>query len=50
MTRAEFMQELKKLTSAERLAVAEATLRLVREELQQTAQPSSQAEMKQRLT
>jgi hypothetical protein len=50
MTRAEFMQELKKLTSAERLAVAEAALRLVREELQQTAQPSSQAEMKQRLT
>ena len=49
MTRAEFLQELKKLTSAERLAVAEAALRLVREELQQTAQPSSQAEMKQQL-
>jgi hypothetical protein len=49
MTGAELLQELKKLTSAERLAVAEATLRLVHEELQQTAQPASQAEMKQRL-
>lgn len=49
MTGAELLQELKKLTSAERLTVAEAALRLVREELQQTAQAATQSEMKQRL-
>lgn len=49
MTRIEILEELKKLTSAERLAVAEAALRLIREDLQLTGQPSSRTEMKQKL-
>lgn len=49
MSQIELLEELKKLTSAERLAVAEAALRLLREDLQQTTQPSGQAEMKQQL-
>ena len=49
MTQIEILQELKKLTSAERLAVAEAALRLLREDLQVTGQPSSRMEMKQEL-
>jgi hypothetical protein len=49
MTEIEILQELKKLTSAERLAVAEAALRLLREDLLRTAQLSSGTEVKQEL-
>ena len=52
MTQAEILQELKNLTTTERLAVIEAALHLVREDLQQVEQveqPLSQAERKRRL-
>ena len=52
MTQAEILQELKKLTATEHLAVIEAALHLVREDLQQVEQveqPLSQAERKRRL-
>ncbi len=39
MTQGEILEELKKLTTAERLAVMEAALRLIREDLQQTERP-----------
>jgi hypothetical protein len=38
MTQAEILQELKNLTTAERLAVIEAALHLIREDLQQGSQ------------
>ena len=50
MTQIELLEELKKLTSAERLAVAEAALTLVREDLQRTAgQPLSRTQMSQQM-
>ena len=49
MTQIEILQELKKLTSAERLAVAEAALHLVREDLQRTSQPSSKSQISQQM-
>ena len=52
MTQTEILQELKKLTARERLAVIEAALHLVREDLQQVEQVEqslSQAERKRRL-
>jgi len=49
MNQMDLLRELKKLTSEERLAVAEAALRLLREDLQQAAQPSTQGDMKQHL-
>ena len=49
MPQIEILEALKKLTSAERLAVAEAALHLVREDLQRRDQPSSKTEIKQQL-
>jgi hypothetical protein len=49
MTQIEILQELKKLTSTERLAVAEAVLRLLREDLQQTDQTSANNQIKAQL-
>jgi len=49
MTQAEIVEELKKLTIAERLTVVEAILRLIREDLQQVGQPLTQAEGKRQL-
>jgi hypothetical protein len=49
MTQIEILQELEKLTSTERLAVAEAILRLLRDDLKKTDQPSSKTEMKPQL-
>lgn len=37
MTQTDILEELKKLTNAERLAIAEAALRLIRDELEQEA-------------
>ncbi len=49
MTQIEILKELKKLTSAERLAVAEAALTLVREDLQRTGQPFSRTQISQQM-
>jgi hypothetical protein len=52
MTQAEILQELKKLTATERLTIIEATLRLIREDLQQVGQveqPLAQTERKRQL-
>jgi len=49
MTQIEILEELKKLTSAERLAIAEAALTLVREDLQRTGQPLNQTQMSQQM-
>lgn len=49
MTQTEILKELKKLTSAERLAVAEAALTLVREDLQRTGQPLSRTQISQQM-
>lgn len=46
MTEREIIEELKKLTPAERLSVIEATLRTIREELPQVQQPLKRAEKK----
>lgn len=47
MTQVEVLEELTKFSIAERLAVAEAALRLIRQDLEQTLTP---AERKQKLT
>jgi hypothetical protein len=49
MTQVEILEELKKLTSAERLAVVEAALQLVREDLKQAYQPLSNTQMSQQM-
>lgn len=49
MTYMEILEELKKLTTTERLTVAEAALRLIREDLQQVKQPLVQTERKRQL-
>jgi hypothetical protein len=49
MTYAELLEALKKLTLAERLALMEAVLHLMREELQQGAQPPAAQERSERL-
>jgi hypothetical protein len=49
MTQGEILEELKKLTTAERLAVMETALRLIREDLQQTERPLTPIERKQQL-
>jgi hypothetical protein len=52
MTQAEILQELNKLTPAERLTIIEAALHLLREDLQQEEQderPLAQEERKQQL-
>ena len=49
MTQAEILLELKKLTMPERLAIIEAALRLVREDLQRIGQSPTSLEKKQKL-
>jgi hypothetical protein len=49
MTQTEILEELKKLSTEERLAVIEAALRLIRENLQQVEQPVLRAERQRRL-
>jgi hypothetical protein len=49
MTQTEILKELKKLTSAERLTIAEAALTLVREDLQPTGQPLSRTQISQQM-
>ena len=49
MTRSEILEELKKLTSAERLVVAEAALTLVREDLQRKGRPVSRTQISQQM-
>jgi hypothetical protein len=50
MTQGEILDELKKLTTAERLAVMEAALRLIREDLRETERLLPFIERKQQLT
>ena len=49
MTQVEILEELKKLTSPQRLTIIEAALRLIREDLQKVEQPPAQAERKRQL-
>ena len=49
MTQVEILEELKKLTTTERLAIIEAALHLVREDLQQRGQPMARRERAQQL-
>lgn len=49
MTQIEILQELTRLSPTERLAVIEAALHLVREDLQQVQQPLAQKDRKKRL-
>ncbi len=49
MTKAEILDELKKLPPRERLGVVEAAIHLLREELQNTAQPTFRDEAKQQM-
>ena len=50
MIQGEILEAFKKLTTTERLAVMEAALRLMREDLQQTERPLPLMERKQQLT
>jgi hypothetical protein len=45
----EIVEELKKLTTTERLTIIEAALRLIREDLQQVEQPLARTERRQQL-
>lgn len=49
MTHTEILQELKKLTTTERLTIVEAALRLIREDLQQVGEPLVPTERKRQL-
>lgn len=49
MTTMEIVEELKKLTTTERLAVIEAALNLIREDLQQVKEPLARRERKEQL-
>ena len=49
MRQMEVLEELKRFTIPERLTIVEATVRLIREDLQQEKQPLSQAEKKRQL-
>lgn len=49
MTQIEILEELKKLTSTERLAVAEAALQLVRQDLKLAYQPLSNTQTGQQM-
>ena len=49
MTQTEILKELKKLTSAERLTIAEAALTLVREDLQRKGRPFSRTQISQQM-
>lgn len=49
MTQVEMLEALKRLSISERLTIAEAILRLIRDDLQPAGQPLSQAEKKRQL-
>ena len=49
MAELDLLEKLKELTAAERLSVAEAALRLIREDLGKTTQPGTVKEEKQKL-
>ena len=49
MTQTEILESLKELTNAERLAIAEEAVRLIREDLKETIQPAVASVQKQRL-
>ena len=49
MTEREILEQLKKLTTAERLAVVEETLRSIREELDKIEKPLADTDLKRRL-
>jgi hypothetical protein len=49
MTQMEVLEELKRFTIPERLTIIEATLRLIREDLQEVEQPPSQVERRHQL-
>ena len=49
MTQKEILEELKKLTTAERLTIIETALHLIREDLRQVGRPSIRMERRQRL-
>ena len=49
MTEREIMEQIKRLTTAERLTVVEKTLRSIREELEQIEKPVSDTDLKLKL-
>jgi hypothetical protein len=49
MTQVGILEEFKKLTTTERLAIIEAALHLIREDLQQIEQPPAREERKRQL-
>ena len=49
MTQVQILEELKKFTIPDRLTIVEATLRLIREDLQQKEQPLPQEERRRKL-
>jgi len=49
MTQVEVLEELKRFTISERITIIEATLHLIREDLQQVGQPLARAERRQQL-
>ncbi len=49
MTQVEILEELKKLSTTERLSIIEATLHFIREDLQQAEQPAKQPLTRQQL-
>ena len=49
MTQVEVLEELKRFTIPERITIIEATLRLIREDLQQVGQPLAQSERRRQL-
>ena len=49
MTEKEIMEQLKKLTAAERLTVVEEALRSIREELEQIEKPVADADLRRKL-
>jgi hypothetical protein len=49
MTQTEILEELKKLTTAERLEIIQAALYLIREDLQQVGQPLTRTQRRQQL-
>jgi len=49
MTQTEILEQLKNLSSTERLAVAEAALTLVRKDLQRTGRPLSRTQTSQQM-
>lgn len=49
MTQTEILEALRKLTATERIAVIQAALQQIRDDLQETEQPLAQVDKKQRL-